>query len=291
MQAESRARYAERIERSIALLERNASAGQLISVDDLASAAALSSYHFHRIFRLMTGEAIGAAVSRIRIGGSLHLLDRSIPDAVAQSGYGTSQAFARAVKNRTGLTPSALQKDAQLRGEIEMSLAVSDGAGGASPPLSITMTSVTPLVLVAIRNVGDYKELNHGFGQLIECIAQQADPQSITGLYGIPHDDPRELEPNQCRFDCAVSSDVKVTPEGDLSLLKIAGGPALRMVHSGDYDEIHNNLDALYAAAVGADLSVSNEPLFIHYLDDPEEIPVAALRAEIFLPLSIQTKQ
>ena len=61
MQAENRARYAERIERAIALLERNASAGGTTSIDELASAAALSPYHFHRIFRLMTGETVGAA--------------------------------------------------------------------------------------------------------------------------------------------------------------------------------------------------------------------------------------
>ena len=290
MQADNRARYAERIERAIALLERNASAGGTTLVDELASAAALSPYHFHRIFRLMTGETVGAAVSRIRIGGSLHLLDRSIPDAVAQSGYGTSQAFARAVKNQTGLTPSALQKDAQLRGEIGMSLAVSDGAGGGRPPLSIIMTSVTPLVLAAIRNVGDYKELNGGFGQLVECIAQQIDPQSITGLYGIPYDDPHDVEPSKCHFDCAVSVEVEVKPQGRLSVLQIAGGPALRMVHNGDYDDIHENLDVLYAAVVYADLSVSNRPLLIHYLDDPEGVPVEKLRAEIFLPLDVSTK-
>ncbi|WP_239805750.1 helix-turn-helix domain-containing protein [Croceicoccus hydrothermalis] len=96
MQVSSTVGYAERIERAIALLEQKTAAGLPPSLSELASAAALSPFHFHRIFRVMTGESVGSAVARVRLGGALPLLDRSILDAVSQSGYATSQAFARA---------------------------------------------------------------------------------------------------------------------------------------------------------------------------------------------------
>ena len=86
MQASQRTRYAERIERAIALLERSAGAGEPPALTDLAAAAAMSDYHFHRIFRVMTGETVGAAITRVRLGGSLPMLDESITAAAGHSG-------------------------------------------------------------------------------------------------------------------------------------------------------------------------------------------------------------
>ena len=137
MRTENTVSYAHRIERAISLLEQNTLAGKLTSLHDLASAAALSPYHFHRVFRVMTGETVGAVVARVRLGGAMPGLDRTILEAVEKSGYATSQAFARAVKDRTGATPSALRNDPGLRKEAERTLAVPNRVNASSPPLSI----------------------------------------------------------------------------------------------------------------------------------------------------------
>jgi AraC family transcriptional regulator len=285
MRSSSKVGYAERIERAIALLERNTADGVPTSLSDLASAAALSSYHFHRVFRVMTGEPVGDAVARVRIGGALPYLDRSILDAVAQSGYATSQSFARALKDQTGATPSELRDDLMRRKQAEESLAVPNPSSAASPPITIEIMSVAPLRLAAIRNVGDYAELNHGFGQLVELIAGQVGPEAITGLYGIPHDDPREVEAQACRFDCAVSTSANIEPNGQVFVVGCDGGSALRMIHSGDYDHIHTAADALYRKAVTEHFQIADAPLLIHYLHDPEEVPVDQLIAHFFLAL------
>jgi AraC family transcriptional regulator len=277
--------YAERIERAIGLLEQNTSAGRSTSLADLASAAALSPYHFHRIFRVMTGESIGMVVTRVRLGGALPVLDQTILDAVAQSGYATSQAFARAVKGQTGATPSALRNDPVLREKAERRLAVPIRSNTPAPPLTIEITAVDPLRLVAIRNVGDYADLNHSFGQLVEYIAEQVSPETIAGLYGVPHDDPREVEAQACRFDCAVSVCVDIKPKEPVSIAEFDGGSALRMIHTGDYDQISNAVDALYLKAITANLHVAKSPLLIHYLHDPEEVPEDKLVAHVFLRL------
>jgi AraC family transcriptional regulator len=277
--------YAKRIERAIALLEKNTALGAPTFLSDLASAAALSPYHFHRVFRVMTGESVGDVVARVRLGGSIPLLDRAILDAVAQSGYATSQAFARAVKDRTGATPSELRNDPVRRKQAEETLAVPHVFSTASPPITIEITSVAPLRLAAIRNIGDYAELNQGFGRLVDRIALQVGPETITGLYGMPHDDPREVEAQACRFDCAISASANIEPNEPIFIVEIDGGSALRLVHFGDYDDIHTATDALYLAAVTEDLQIDGAPLLIHYLHDPEEVPVHELVAHVFLKL------
>jgi AraC family transcriptional regulator len=67
----------------------------------------------------------------------------------------------------------------------------------------------------------------------------------------------------------------------------LAGGDDARMYHAGDYDLIHRAMDALYHWALSEQEIVGDAPLFIHYLDDPDEVAVDDQRAWVYLPLSV----
>ncbi|MCW6532030.1 MULTISPECIES: AraC family transcriptional regulator [Sphingomonas] len=286
MQTTQRARYAERIERAIALLERRARAGEPPALADLAAAAALSDYHFHRIFRVMTGETVGAAVTRVRLGGSLPVLDKGVTAAAGHSGYATAQAYARALKAAAGTTATNLRDDRNRRDEVAAAFAQpAISTSEPAPPLTITITSFAPLRLAALRNVGDYTELNGAYTRLYELLMEQIAPEEITGIYGIPHDDPREVAGKDCRYDCAFATASPLAPISGITTIDLPGGLALFMSHAGDYDLIEASADALYAEAVAADIPVSAAPLLIHALDDPDEVAAADLRATVYLPL------
>lgn len=286
MKPVQRLSYAERIERAIAVLERDASEGEPPGVARLAEAAALSPFHFHRVFRLMTGETVGDAVARVRLGGSLPELagPDGIRAAVDRSGYATTQAYARAVKGRTGATPSQLRADPALRNSAaEAMRRPAGGGGGGAPPLTVEIVSFQPVRLLALRNVGDYAELNRGYIRLFELLAEQDAVEHVTGLWGIPHDDPRFVPPDKCRFDCAVSTDGAGVPEGEVRGLDIAGGTSLRLRIPGDYDRVHAALDTLYLFAIREDLPLADRLPVNYYHADPEEVPVEDLLADIHL--------
>jgi DNA gyrase inhibitor GyrI len=65
--------------------------------------------------------------------------------------------------------------------------------------------SVEPLRLLAIRNIGGYAELNAGYTRLFDLVLAQLPPEALQGIYGVPHDDPRFTEPENCRFACALA--------------------------------------------------------------------------------------
>jgi AraC family transcriptional regulator len=290
MKPNQRSSYANRIDRAITLMQQRLANGDAPTIDQLAAAAALSKYHFHRVFRAMTGETIGAAITRARLGGSLPMLDNSIMAATERAGYSTSQAYARALKEQTNVTPSQLKNDVHQRSEVAAELSrPSIERSETMPALEITIESLMPLRLAVLRNVGDYKELNHGFNRLFECLMEHMSPENVSGLYGIPYDDPREVEAQDCRFDCAVTT-LKDAPIGNgVEQILIAGGLALRMSHVGDYDEIHPAIDDMYREAILAELPIADEPLLVHYLDDPEEVAVDRLRSYVYLALTSVT--
>lgn len=284
MKPEQRTRYAMRIDRAIALLERSLAQGSAPSLADLAAEAAMSEYHFHRIFRLMTGEAPGQAITRARLAGSLPVLSaEGIGAATGQSGYATSQAYARALQASTGRTPSALGNDPNSLDHAARAL--SAATDGAPTPLRIEIVELAPLRLLAVRNVGAYAELNRGFGRLFELVLAQMGPESLQAIWGIPHDDPRHAAAEECRFVCALDTGGLGVPQDGLEELRIPGGHCLSFQIQGNYDALHDHIDALYAELIARDLALGEGDLLINYLDDADEVAPPHQRAVVYLPL------
>lgn len=278
------AQYRQRITRALAAIEAGASSGEWPGLSALAEAAAMSEFHFHRIYRLLTGETPQQTLTRARIGGSLPELKGpdGIMAATGASAYGSSQSYARAVKALTGATPSQLRADSELFDEIVQQLMQPAADSGV---IGVEITQLTPLRLVAAEAVGDYKDLNHGYYHLFDLVLEQVVLEDITGLYGVPYDDPRDVPAQACRFDCAVTTAVEVEPRGDLRVLHIDGGHALRLRRTGDYDLVHDALDHLYRIAIALDLELAPVNPLNFYHSDPEEVAEEDLVADIHLML------
>src|SRR3954471_22370328 len=77
-----------------------ARAGETVHLDDVAQAAGASVYHFARLYRSITGETVGAAVTRLRIErGAQRLCDapgRSISEIALEVGYRMPSSFNKA---------------------------------------------------------------------------------------------------------------------------------------------------------------------------------------------------
>lgn len=277
-------RYTDRIDKAIRRIETGIETDAIPDLGELADAAGMSEYHFHRIFRLLTGETAAQAVKRARLSRSLPALSDGIMEATARSGYGSSQAYARALRAAIDLTPSQLRSDAELRENASRFFAEPKAETGPKDnPMRISITSVEPLQLAIVHKVGDYSQLNSGFEQVFDEVINDSGEDAIGGLYGIPYDDPRSTDAERCRFDCAVS----LTEHGDKTFRgarrTIEGGRALRLRHEGDYDRIHGVFDELYVEVMVSDHSISKRPVLVNYLDDPDTTPTDRLRADIFL--------
>lgn len=290
MKPSQRQQYAERIDRVVARIEAGVTDERAPSLTELAQAAALSEFHFHRIFRLMTGETVGEAVRRVRLARTLPDLasKAAVTHAAGASGYATPQGFARALQRQAGITATAARASGgeldALAAKLRTPRAV---AGDVAPPLALEVVSVDPFRLLAIRNLGDYAELNASYARLFDLVLAQVPPEVLNGIYGVPHDDPLSTPPEACRCDCALAVGDAGLAEGELAELSLGGGSYAQLRHFGDYDRVHVAVDRAYAGVIGIlDRAIADTPLFIHYLDDPEEVPEAELRSDIYVPLA-----
>jgi len=285
MMPDSRRRHAERIERVLAQIEASEGEEAALSLEALASTAALSPFHFHRVYRLMTGETLAETLRRVRLARTLPELQsegQTITRAAGGSGYGTPQAFARAFRAATGGSASELR--AGRTDLIDRLLKPVRGDDGGAP-LDVEIVSTKPLRLLAIRNIGAYAELNLTYERLFGTIFSQHPMDALEGIYGVWHEDPRFTEPDVLSFDCAIAVGDIAAPDG-IDCLELAAGRHARLRHIGDYQTLHESIDRLYAVVIDRGLGVfADRPLYVNYVDDPDSRPAAQLRSDIYLPL------
>lgn len=105
-----------RIRRAVELM--HARLEESLPLEEIASAAHLSPFHFARLFKKLTGASPHAYLATLRAARAQTLLadaDLSITEISARVGYDSPSHFAKAFRRATTLSPSAFRK-AIIRG-------------------------------------------------------------------------------------------------------------------------------------------------------------------------------
>jgi AraC family transcriptional regulator len=245
------------------------------TLEELARAACVSAYHFHRVWRAMTGETVGETIARLRIEASQHRLRAAggnVTAAAMDAGFATPQAFARAFRRHTGVTPTAFV----------------GGAAVEDRPLADTEVRVVlrePLEVVALRRNGnDYAAVAEGYGRLFAWAGAAGLMEHFQGIYGIALDDVVSVD--EARFDACVALG-HVQPPDAFRLVAIPGGHYATLTYRGDYAGLPEAEARLMATALlDLDAEPADAPMLHAYLNDPDETPVEDLLTGIYLPLA-----
>jgi AraC family transcriptional regulator len=101
----------ERIERAVDFVEEHLR--EELTLERIAGEAYFSPYHFHRIFRAVTGDSVGEYVRKRRLAEAADELlggSRRILDIALDYHFQSQEACTRSFKNAYGLTPKAYRK-------------------------------------------------------------------------------------------------------------------------------------------------------------------------------------
>lgn len=281
------------IDRVIAHLQGCLRAGQpLPDLEALAAIAHQSPFHFHRLYRALTGETPGRTVARLRLLQALQLLaevNSRVTEVALSVGYESPQALARACRQALDATPTALRDDAALRAHWQqrLSLPAGDDDADAGVPLQVRVTTLEPFDVVVLRKRGAFDDLDQAFGQVLAWAAEHGLAEQLQQLVGIALNDHRDVPADECVFDCGMGfGRMLVDVPAPLRALTLGGGDYAILRHVGSYAGLEAATDALLRQWLPDSGRVLRDaPLYYHYLDDPEETPEAILRADICVPL------
>jgi AraC family transcriptional regulator len=268
-------RWRRRLERAVLLLS-----GRLDdppSLAELASAAAVSPYHFHRIWRALTRETVGQTILRLRMEASQELLlvaGASVTETATALGFGTPQSFARAFRRHTGLTPSEHRNSQPSVAENH------------PRDMNVALDRRGEVMVVALRRRGKpYANLNSTFRQIWSWAEAAETLKYLQGIYGIPLDDPASVPTDDLRYDACLALGVTSVPE-PFRVLRLPAGEYARLRHLGSYDGLESATQYLVGEWIpNSGREPADFPVFHNFINDPDKTPVDELITDILLPL------
>lgn len=254
-----------------------------LSLDALAEVAAMSRFHWHRVFRGLTGETVAQAVRRIRMHiAAAELVGSATPiaEVAAKVGYPNLSSFTRAFTQTYGRSPAVFRTKGTLA-----ALSPTEPTG-VKQMFPITIQNRPALRLAALSHTGDYQLCGAAFERVGAIFATRNLFAHTRGMVGIYYDNPAETPVDELRSHACMIVDESFTMPDDLEEIHI---PAMRcavLEHKGPYATLAKAYDELY----GAWLPASNEEPADHasfevYLNDPTDTAPADLRTDICLPL------
>jgi AraC family transcriptional regulator len=258
-----------------------------LTLQNIAAAADLSPFHFHRVFRVAFGENLNAFVIRHRLQRAAYELrysKRSITEIGLRCGYESPSAFGRAFARAFDLSPSAYRAADDVAARVPASFAPL-----ASDIVGPRIEEYAPREALALRHVGPYDEVDSVIERLLD-IAGRRGFLPDGRVLALSYDSPDLEEHESLRFDACVT----LTPNGDvagahsdgLRDIDIPGGRYAIFQHRGPYQRITHAYDQIVARWIlTGRIELRDAPFINTYLSDPTRVAAPDLECELAVPI------
>ena len=275
--------YVQRINKVVAYINNHLD--ETLDLKTLANEAALSDFHFHRIFKALKGEAIGAYITRLRLEATARLLRYTaltIEEIAFNIGYETPASLSKAFKKQYGISPTEYRtnKDTYImKKEI------------INPDLALKtpkIVTLEPKNLIYVALTGAYGSLDYGkaYEQLWAVIkAQKLFTKGIESIC-ISYDDPKITEGSLQRSDVCLAIHKPATPQEEVSCKTLAGGKYAVFFYQGSYENLSQVYDTAVRWVIDHEYTLREEPFFEKYLNDARRTPKEKLKTEIYIPIN-----
>ena len=219
------------------------------TLDEIAESAAFSKYHFHRVFKGVTGETVADFTRRLRLErAAQHLLfdmNRDVTDIAFDVGFSSSQNFATAFRRHFGKSPSEFRQE-HAEQQSKKSNAIGNDANAdslAATYLSNWINQIWPefersqkmnvevreqpaYYVAYARNLGPYGAEGSAaaWGRLMQWAGPRGLAMMGAKMFGLCWDSPELTPPEKVRYDACIQIPPETKTEGDIGTQTIPGG-------------------------------------------------------------------
>lgn len=219
-----------------------------LTLQKVAAEAGFSPFHFHRIFKSITGETLTCYIKRQRMEKASKMLrhetGKEINEVAAAAGYFSAANFSRDFKAFFGVTPQEYRfktvPDKPFRKDMKTKQNL----------LYKGITFLNEKMVIYTRIHGGYNPeiISPAFEQLYLFARDQRLLQTDSQFIGIGYDDPDFTPTNKCRYDaCMTLSEKPELPqETAFNTKKIASGRYAGFEFSGAKEEFAYAWDVIF---------------------------------------------
>jgi AraC family transcriptional regulator len=255
-----------------------------LDLDRLAGIACFSKYHFHRLFKLLTGETQNNFVRRLRLEKAVYklILDkhRSITEIALDCGFSSSQNFSRAIRSYFGVTATFIRENFSWRpllGNFEAAMNSRfperrrkwiGKFSGHRPDISVRISEIPSCRAAYIRRVGPYRPeaVASSFSRLKRWAELKGIWERESVLIGTIWNNPRITPADRCICDSCLPIPEDVTTSEGFNIQTLPGGKyAIYHCDLGpqDFDEAWMRL--IYGWLIYSDYQPDARPIYIYF--------------------------
>jgi len=287
--------YGQRIDRVIDYLRRNLH--RPVKLAELANVACFSEFHFHRIFRAVSGETLNNFTIRLRLEKAARLLrysEQSLTDIALDCGFSSLATFSRAFRSVYDTSPSQFRKNGEIKNskickelfpEDEYGLAMGAEEKKAAFPVRLIDIPERQVAYIRVTNAFELGRVIAALKTVIEW-AKCQDIFSQGTLFGMTVDDPHVTPKHLYRYEVCLASSLPFECMPGMSKLKM---PAMRYAVievSGDIHKVATAWDYLYRDwLVNSAYEPEHAPALEVFLDKERAMDWSHFELELCLPL------
>ena len=279
--------YQERLERVCDYIQQNLD--EELDLDRLSQIAALSKFHFQRMFSACIGVSPTKYIRMARLKrASFQLVfkpESKIIDIAFHAGFESPGAFTRAFKRDIGQTPSDFQQQPDWESwHQKFKFSASRNLHSAE----VRVVNFEETKIAYIEHWGSVDRILETAAKFIQWRKEmKLSPVSNSLTFGIPYSDPKITEPEEFRFDICGSIIVDI-PENEYGIKNgyIPPGRCAVVRHYGSHDDIDYTITELYEEWLPKQQDeLRDYPPFFHYLNFAQDVDECDLMTDIYLPL------
>jgi len=271
-----------------------------LSINTLAQVAYFSPFHFHRIFKTITGETLNDVVVRLRLERAVTLL-RSTPnmpisEAAFACGFVSASTFSRAFKKHYGISARSWNRQMSLQerknGQVLEGFphytveSLSEIEQTKEFEVRLRPMPAQRLAYVRVYVAYQPNAILAGYQRLITWYQEQGGKLAQAMLFGMSQDDP-EITPRELyRFDWCISVPEDWKIEGDIHEWRFPECHIAYVQCIGDiYKEMRAYALPIYYWLPRSRFQPDNLPAMEIYCRLPEEIGWETFDIECAVPV------
>ena len=283
--------YHQRIVRTLVYVQRHLD--EELELASLASVAAFSPFHFHRVFRGLVGESVKEHVRRLRLERAARRLkqqDDPIAQIALEAGFETHESFTRAFGMMFGASPSSYRAGHQPLPESTSGTRLDDVSAyrpsDYGEPLPVEVKTLPPMQIAFLRHTGPYSQVGATWGRLMSWAGMRGWLGPGMRMIGIVYDDSEVTPAGKVRYDAAVVLTGPAQTEGEFGVREIPGGTYAVFTHRGSYETLATAYQRFFGGWLpNSGRELRDDEAFEEYLDSPMTAKPEDLLTRIHVPL------
>lgn len=256
----------------------------------LAELAGISAFHFHRIFRALTGETMFSFLQRRRLLRAIELINENqftLTEIALESGFDSGSSLSRAFRKHLGCSPSEYRK---LHSSPLLPPPHPRLAGQEKMSVEIKETPMRTALIVERKGMID-QNFNQAAAEAFRVLVGEINRanvwHAVRECIGICPDEASLVPDAEARYQAGFIYEGKaIILNDEVQMVTILAGRWATSVHQGSYETLWQSWNLFYRDWLPASgyLLRDTAPFEI-YLNNKKDVPPHELRTEIRIPI------